>query len=60
VWEAGIKAGRPHLLIWSSWSGLILAFLEELGKRPVIFRNVQMIYFSDENLMEVWESSATN
>lgn len=36
------------MLIWSSRSGLNLAFVLYLGRNPVMFESVRMIYFPDE------------
>lgn len=41
------------------WSCLVLASGLELGRNPVVFGNVEMIYFHDENSCEVWESRGT-
>lgn len=49
MWEAETQAGRPHTLVWSPWSGLNLASVLYLGRNPVVFGSVQMIYFPNEN-----------
>lgn len=51
MWEAETQAGRPHTLVWSPWSGLNLASVLYLGRNPVVFGSVQMIYFPNENFL---------
>lgn len=56
--EAETNTGTITHVQVELWSCLILASQLELGKNPVVFGNVEMTYFHDENC-EIWKSRGT-